>query len=119
MDRDSESESGQRGTSTEERRGTERKHLQRQGERNAKNQKEENIENETGRETPIDSQRERHGGKGKQSSTETETGRKKKRFRETDLGVRGRDTPRPRSGGVVHRRSDKCRWRHTAKKKEK
>lgn len=99
MDRDSESESGQRGTSTEERRGTERKHLQRPGERNAKNQKEENIENETGRETPIDSQRERHGGKGKQSSIETETGRKKKRFRETDLGVRGRDTPRPRSGG--------------------
>ena len=90
MDRDSESESGQRGISTEERRGTERKHLQRPGERNAKNQKEENIENETGRETRRKGETELHRDRDREEEEEIQGDR---------LGVRGRDTPRPRRGG--------------------
>ena len=109
MERDSESERNKQ-------RGTERKHLQRPGERKAKNQKEENTENETGRQTQIDSQSETHRGKGKQRSIETETGREET-FGETDFGVRERDSPRP-GRGVVHRGSDRHSWRHSEEKRE-
>lgn len=60
-------------------------------------------------------QGERHGGKGKQSSTETET-EGEEEIQGDRLGVRERHTKTQE--GVVHRRSDKRRWRHTAKKRE-